>query len=149
MRHCSGKVRWRDRPAKGDDRGASSIARRASRAIVLNTSPLNLRLDSSLHNGACDRELSSRSIRAVTYHALYPPPVACAAPSGRDAREHIRWNRYLHGQYLTSGSRSSTPTAECKSGLGLLLKLDGKECGLQKQHGRQDESNREKSGESG
>jgi hypothetical protein len=31
----------------------------------------------------------------------------------------------------------------------LLLKLNGKECGSQKQHERQDESNREKSGESG
>jgi hypothetical protein len=38
-----------------------------------------------------------------------------------------------------------------QSGLGhvLLLKLDGKECGLQKQYGRQDESNGEKSGEPG
>jgi hypothetical protein len=56
-----------------------------------------------------------------------------------------------HSQHPTSGSRSLTPTAECKSGLGrvLLLKLDGKECVSQKQHERQDELNREKSGESG
>jgi hypothetical protein len=63
----------------------------------------------------------------------------------------VRWLAIFALKHPTSDSRSSTPTVECKSDLEyvLLLELDGKERGLQKQRGQQDELNEEKSAGSG
>ena len=66
----------------------------------------------------------------------------------RDARVQVRWARYLRGEHPHKRqSILNTHSVECKSDLKyvLLLELDGKERGLQKQRGRQDELNEEKS----